>query len=288
MRPRPIVVGADGTENSKEAVRWAAREAHRRGLPLRVAYVFDWEWGESPYDLSGGSFDRAHKHAEGVTGNAVHEARVAVLNVDVEGDPLVGHAATRLLAESHDAELMVLGSRGRGAFAGLMPGSVSQRVATRAACSAVVVRGRGGDLTEGPVAVGLDASDAAERVLEVAFEEAAGRGSTLLVIRARAPVGFQAGDVALPEPPAAERARVEEQLAPWRRRYPEVPVEVVLTTDGAAAALVEASTRARLIVVGSRGRGTFAGTVLGSVGLQLLQHADCPVYIVREPAHRRG
>ncbi|WP_127509528.1 universal stress protein [Actinoplanes solisilvae] len=288
MRPRPIVVGTDGTENSKEAVRWAAREANRRGLPLRVAYVFDWEWGESPYDLSGGSYDRAHKHAEAVTGNAVHEARAAVLNVDVEGDPLVGHAAARLLAESDDAELMVLGSRGRGAFAGLMPGSVSQRVATRAACSAVVVRGRGGDLTEGPVAVGLDASDAAERVLEVAFEEAAGRGSTLLVIRARVPVGFQAGDVALPEPPAAERARVEEQLAPWRRRHPEVPVEVVLTTDGAASALAEASTRARLIVVGSRGRGTFTGTVLGSVGLQLLQHADCPVYIVREPAHRRG
>ncbi|MEV4347521.1 universal stress protein [Actinoplanes sp. NPDC049596] len=288
MKPHTIVVGADGTEHSKAAVRWAAREAYRRGLPLRVSHVFDWEWGEARYDMSNTYFDEARKHAEGVTGTAVYEARTAALEVDVEGDPLVGHAPARLLGEAEDAELMVLGSRGRGGFASLLLGSVSQRVATHAACSVVVVRGRGGDLTEGPVAVGLDDSATADTVLAVAFEQAAGRGSRLLVIRGQAPVGYVAGDVELPEPSAEERARVEAQLAPWRGKYPDVPVDVRLVRDGAAAALVDASSRAQLVVVGSRGRGTITGTVLGSVGLQLLHHADCPVYIVREPVRRQG
>ncbi|SNY59161.1 universal stress protein [Paractinoplanes atraurantiacus] len=281
MKPHPIVVGADGTEHSKTAVRWAAREAHRRGLPLRVTHVFDWEWHEARYDMSNSYFDEARKHAEGVTATAVYEARGAALEVDVEGDPLVGHAAARLLSEADDAELMVLGSRGRGGFASLLLGSVSQRVATHAGCSVVVVRGRGGDLTEGPVAVGLDESQTAEKVLEVAFAEASGRGSRLSVIRGRAPVGYVNGDVELPEPSAEERARVEAQLTPWRGKFPDVPIDVVLVHDGAAAALVDASTRAQLVVVGSRGRGTITGAVLGSVGLQLLHHADCPVYIVR-------
>ncbi|GAA0505197.1 universal stress protein [Paractinoplanes deccanensis] len=281
MKRHPIVVGADGTAHSKAAVRWAAREAYRRGLPLRVTHVFDWEWGEARYDMSNGYFDEARKHAEGITGNAVHEARVAARDVDVEGDALVGHAVARLLAEAEDAELMVLGNRGRGGFGSLLLGSVSRRVATHATCSVVVVRGRGGDLTEGPVVVGLDASAMADRVLEVAFEEAAGRGARLSVIRAQAPVGYVAGDVELPEPSAEERARVEEQVAPWRAKHPGVPVDVTLVHDGAAAALAEASAHAQLVVVGSRGRGVVTGTLLGSVGLQLLHHADCPVYIVR-------
>ncbi len=63
-----------------------------------------------------------------------------------------------------------------------------------------------------------------------------------------------------------------------------MPVEVVLTHESAAAALVSASGRARLVIVGSHGRGVVAGALLGSAGLQLLHHADCPVLIAHEPA----
>ncbi|GIF01753.1 universal stress protein [Paractinoplanes rishiriensis] len=291
MRPYPIVVGADGTDSSKKAVRWAAHEAQRRGLPLRVTHVFDWEWREARFDTSHGYLDLAREQAESITAGAEFEARVVARSLEIEGDPVIGHAGARLLQESEQAELMVLGSRGRGGFASLLLGSVSQRVATHARCPVVVVRGRG-DATEGPVAVGVDDSPAADLVLETAFEAAAARGAALRVIRSYLPViplwleNVRAADVETPAADAEERANLDEQLAPWRAKYPEVPVDVVLTHDSAAAALVEASAQAQLVMVGSRGHGVIAGSLLGSAGLQLLQHAECPVYIVRPVARK--
>src|SRR6187551_1225893 len=148
MKARPVIVGADGTDWSRAAVRWAAREAQRRGLPLRVTHVYDWEWREARYDSSNVYLDDARKHAEGVTATCVHEARVVAPKLAVEGDPVIGHPAARLLAEAEHGVLTVVGSRGRGGFAGLLLGSVSQRVATHAPTSVVVVRGRG-DVAEG-------------------------------------------------------------------------------------------------------------------------------------------
>ena len=95
------------------------------------------------------------------------------------------------------------------------------------------------------------------------------------------------GDLTLWELPAVrlldarEREHLEEQLAPWRLRYPAVDAEAVVSPDGAAAVLVAVSHRAQLVVVGSRGHGTVANTLLGSTGVQLLHHAGCPVLIVR-------
>jgi nucleotide-binding universal stress UspA family protein len=290
MKTFPIIVGADGTEFSKAAVRWGAREARRRGLPLRVTYVFDWDWQEARSDTSYQYPDFAWRHAEGIASNAVFEAHMVDRKLDVEGDPVMGNAATRLLDDSEKAELVVLGHRGRGGFASLLLGSVSQRVATHAKCPVVVVRGRK-DVTEGPVVVGVDDSPAAELVLQTAFEAAATRGSALVVARSYLPAiplwlaNVRAADVETPEADADEKTRLEEQLAPWRGKYPEVPVEVVLTHESISSALVEASARAQLVVVGSRGRGVVTGTVLGSAGLQLLHHSECPVYIARPTAH---
>ncbi|MCU7729504.1 universal stress protein [Actinoplanes sp. KI2] len=289
MKVNAIIVGADGTDNSKAAVRWAAREAQRQGLPLRVTHVYDWEWREARYDSSNVYLDDARRHAEGVTATAVHEARVAAPKVAVEGDPVIGHPAARLLAETEHGQLTVLGSRGRGGFASLLLGSVSQRVATHAATPVVVVRGRG-DVTEGPVVAGVDDSPTAEEVLATAFDAAAKRGCELEVVRSYLPVvplwmdKRADADAVAPDADQQELAKLEAQLAPWREKYPDVPVEVLLTHHGIAGELVAASRRAQLVVVGSRGHGVITGTMLGSTGLQLLHHADCPVHIVR-PKH---
>jgi nucleotide-binding universal stress UspA family protein len=286
MKTYPILVGADGTDFSKAAVRWAAREAERRNLPLRVNYVYGWEPHESGYDVGYNDSDFIRKLAEGIAGTAASEARAVAPHLVVEGDPVIGHPAARLLAEADGAELVVLGSRGHGGFASLLLGSVSQRVATHASCPVVVVRGRG-DAVEGPVAVGVDDSPVADLVLETAFEQASGRSCALTVVRAFLPVlplwlgSVPAIDVETVDQDADERARLEEQLAPWRSKYPEVRVEVLLTHESVAGALVEASKHAQLVVVGSRGHGVITGTLLGSAGLQLLHHAECPVYIAR-------
>lgn len=75
MKTYPIIVGADGTSYSKAAARWAAREAQRRNLPLRVTYVYDWESGETGYELIRDDPDFIPKRAEGIAGTALHEAR---------------------------------------------------------------------------------------------------------------------------------------------------------------------------------------------------------------------
>lgn len=293
MKTYPILVGADGTDFSKAAVRWAAREAERRNLPLRVTYVYGWESREPGYGGSYNDPDFIHKRAEGVAGTAAYEARTVTRRLQIDEDPVIGHPAARLLAEADGAELVVLGSRGHGGFASLLLGSVSQRVATHASCPVVVVRGRG-DAAEGPVAVGVDDSPVADLVLETAFEQAAGRRCALTVVRAFLPVlplwlgSAPAVEVRTPDQDADERARLEEQLAPWRSKYPEVRVDVVLTHDSVAGALVEASKHAQLVVVGSRGHGVITGTLLGSAGLQLLHHAECPVYIARPTARERN
>ncbi|MFD0524517.1 universal stress protein [Paractinoplanes durhamensis] len=100
--------------------------------------------------------------------------------------------------------------------------------------------------------------------------------------------GLAAVDVPAPAMDEEEQARLTEQLAPWRDKYPLVPVEVVLTHESIASELVAASAKAQLVIVGSRGRGMITGTLLGSTGLQLLHHAECPVYIVRHPSDHRS
>jgi nucleotide-binding universal stress UspA family protein len=124
-----------------------------------------------------------------------------------------------------------------------------------------VVRGRG-DRTDGPVAVGVDDSPAADHVLEIAFTAAAARDTDLAVIRTYVPPTplwlastVPAADIETPDQDAIERRELNNQLAPWREKFPEVRVETMLSHDSAAAALVRASHRAQLVVVGSRGRG---------------------------------
>jgi nucleotide-binding universal stress UspA family protein len=291
MRVNPVIVGADGTDNSKAAVRWAAREARRLGLPLRVTHAFDWEWREARYDQSYDYLDSARKMADGITANAVYEAHVVARDLEVEGDPVVGNPAPRLLADSEDARLLVLGCRGRGGFNSLLLGSVSQRVATHAKCSVVVVRGRG-ETAEGPVVAGVDDSPNADTVLESAFEAAAARGSALTVIRGYAPpiplwmAGMASVDLTTPMTELDEYQKLEEQLAPWRHKYEDVRVQLLVTEQNIASVLVAASAKAQMVVVGSRGHGVVAGTLLGSTSLQLLHHAECPVYIVRRSDSR--
>ena len=286
MNTKPIVVGTDGADSSAIAVDWAAHEAHRRHLPLRIVHAFDFDWQGARYNIGTEVVDAARKAAEAVVALAWDRARDIAPDITIETETFIGRAAPRLLDVARDAELLVLGTRGRGGFAGLLLGSVSQRVATHASCPVVIVRGPA-TTANGPIAAGVDDSPTADLVLETAFTAASEHRCPLTVVRAYLPViPLWLSDVApptvdMPEQEAAENDQLNEQLAPWRAKYPDVPVTTVVTRESAAFALERESRRSRLLIVGSRGHGLIAGTFLRSTTLQLLHHAGSPVHITR-------
>lgn len=283
MKDKVVIVGTDGTETGSAAVIWAAREARRRAVPLRIVHARDPDWQESRFDIGSEYLDVTGTLAEAVVGAARESARQAAPGITIRTDILIGDTVPRLLEASRDAELLVLGRPGRGSLRGLLLGSASRRMATRAPCPVVVVRGR--DAAAGPIAAGVDDSPAADIVLEAGFAAAADHGCPIIVVRSHRPVipltlsGTASPSADMTGQDAAARDRLGKRLGPWRARFPHVPVQVVLTHDSAATALVKESRRARLVIVGCHGRGVLAGTVLRSTSLRLLHDADCPVHI---------
>jgi nucleotide-binding universal stress UspA family protein len=140
MKAFPILVGADGTDHSKAAVRWAAREARRRNRALRVMYVYDWNAREARDDMRYYDPDVLRKRAEGVAGTVADEARRLDPDLEIEVDPVIGHPAARLVAESDGAELIVLGSRGHGVIAGSLIGSVGLHLLHHGDCPVYIAR----------------------------------------------------------------------------------------------------------------------------------------------------
>jgi nucleotide-binding universal stress UspA family protein len=284
MTKRVIIAATDGTDSSLTAVEWAAAEAQQRGLPLRVVYAYDWDWHDTRADLGTEDVDVARQLADAVVAFAYDRAREVAPDAHISTETLVGHAVPRLIEVSRGAELLVVGSRGRGGFAGLLLGSVSQRMATHAPCPVVVVRGRANP--DGPIVAGVDDTDAGTPVLAAAFETAAALGRPLTVVHSDpSPLPVWLNDVppaaviTHPEQDAAEREDLGQRLAPWQEKYPDVPAEPVLTHEGAASWLVKASRTARLVIVGGGHSATVGGALLGSTVTQLLHHADCPVLI---------
>lgn len=245
---RPVVAGVNGSKSSLQAVRWAAAEADRRRAPLRfAAIVGDVAPGQGP-----------------------------------EQELLDRFPIPRLIEESRAAQLVVIGDRALGGFAGPGVGSGAFALVARGSCPVVVVRGRT-DMT-GPVVVGIDGSPVSEAALAFAFDAAAVRCAPLLAVHAWRdalldPVMLPVLDWLAFE--QEERVVLAELLAGWGDKYPEVDVQRLVVRDRPARVLVKQSAGAQLVVVGSHGCGGAAGLVLGSVSHAVLHRAECPVAIVR-------
>lgn len=285
MNAPEIIVGVDGSPASRAAVRWAAAQAVRQGAALAIAHAWDWRVVGAKAPIAGGWADGARATAEAVVAEAVADARSVAPELTVTGEALLGAAGPTLVAASTPANLVVLGSRGRGGFASLLLGSVGQQVATHAAGPVVVVRGRPD--ADGPIVVGTDGSAEAHHAVGMAFAEAAARGTSVVAVRTYIPFGAPYGTNLPPyvedraQRRAAEAQALTDDLAAWIEKYPDVKVETAVVEGHAAEALIAASKTAQLVVVGTRGHGGFTGLLLGSVGLNLLHHSEAPVYIAR-------
>lgn len=151
-----IVVGVDGSEGSQRALRWAADEARRRDTTLEAVYVYEhtpsWQlyaYGEGPLGGIGDAplptdDDDADTRAHDLLDRAVAEVRTS--DLDVHAVTIEDRRPAKVLVErSRDADMLVIGSRGRGGFAGLLLGSVSQQCTQHATCPVVVINTPGAD-----------------------------------------------------------------------------------------------------------------------------------------------
>ncbi|RJL24789.1 universal stress protein [Bailinhaonella thermotolerans] len=258
---RPVMVGADGSEEAARAVEWAADEAARRRAPLLVANVT----GRMPFEPR----------------EAAERARERHPGLEVSAESLSGRTGEALARRAGDACLLVVGNRGLGGFTGLLLGSTGLYLAANAPCPTVIVRGRsGGDM----IVAGVSGKPGQDHVLEFAFEEAMLRHVRLRALHAWSQPASRAPGDMLPlvydvQAVGEEEHRLlAETVAGHRERFPDVDVQEVTEHGHRGHLLVEASRAACLVVVGSRGRMR-----LGSATHAVLHHAECPVAVVPHP-----
>ncbi|MEU6791658.1 universal stress protein [Nonomuraea wenchangensis] len=285
-----IVVGVDGSMTARAAVDWAAADAFRAHLPLRIVHAVDrmpyqvdrfgGSGGGSGGGIGGGSGggDTLVREGQRVLREAVALARERQPSVEVTTRDIEGSPVAVLREQAERADEIVLGSRGLGGFAGTLLGSVSAQVAGQAHCPVVVVRGERRP-RQGRIVAGVDDSPTSEPALAYAFQQADLRGSGLQVVHAFAP------EIArdLDEVCAGRHRVVQKRLRAFRDRYPHLEVEEIVRFAHPVDALTAASAEADLVVVGSHGRGPFGVALLGSVSRGVLHHARCTVAVVRAP-----
>jgi nucleotide-binding universal stress UspA family protein len=282
---RPVVVGVDGSRSSLAAAEHAAWAADRRSRPLLLVhgYLHPLGYGVplNPYDLG---VPAPTEEARRMLDETARGLRARWPGLDVAVRQVTGGPAASLVAESRRAELVVVGSRGLGGFAGLLLGSVSAQVAAHADCPVLVVRPAKEQIAAaGPVLVGVDGSASARLAVTLAADEAARRGVGLTLMR------VHPADEPRTVPDGAEAAARAESdgllaatAAKVRAAHPDLAVDQrPVRATKPERALIEASGAAALLVVGSRGRGGFAGLLLGSVSQAVVQHAHCPVLVAR-------
>lgn len=287
-----VLVGVDGSESSKNAVRWAASEAAMRHCRLTVinvarsfpvaASTFAWPAGRVPQEV----LEIEENDGATVVAEAMSIAAGTGRNLpgEIGAQRLFGGPVNALVVSSRQAQLMVVGSRGRTGQHRRNLGPVASGLITHARCPVVVVHG---DLAAGesetlPVLIGWDGYSTSDRALELAFAEASWRRTGLVVLHV---VGT---DDAYRDPranwTALRRSAVESMNAAldrWRRRYPEVIVTSEVDCGRPARQLVVRSRSVQLVVVGSHGRGAVAGKLLGSVSAAVARDTSAPVLIVR-------
>ena len=284
-----VVVGVDGSPASKVAVDWAARNAVLHGAPLTLVHVLTppavMAFPDVP--MPPGYLEWQQEQGRGLLDAAEQTAREAAgqTALDITSEMVSGPSVPSLVDASKDARLIVVGCRGHGALARGILGSVSNGLVHHAHCPVVIIHDEDPLMphpSKAPVVVGVDGSPASEKAVALAFEEASLRGVDLVAVHAWSDTGvfeFPGADWSTQQ--AMGEETLSERLAGWQERYPDVLVRRIVVADKPAHQLLEQAESAQLLVVGSRGRGGFAGMLLGSVSTAVINAARMPVLVVR-------
>lgn len=301
-----IVVGIDGSGSARAALRTAFLEAARRGADLDVVATYAdaliWTAGApvaipDQRALRTDTARRTRTAVEEVGNELLVEDLAGLGDVEVRRIVDSGAPAPVLVDRAEGAELLVVGSRGRGAVTSTLLGSVALHCVTQAPCPVLVVHGdaRTRPPASAAVVVGFDGSDASMAALREGAAEAGRLGCRVEVLAAYSQ-DFYWTDVYVASSPATEhlRARVREHAEQAIRTVTTElaerpgatvpPMSVAIVEGPADEALLEHSADALMLVVGSRGHGPIRGLMLGSIALHCAIHAHCPVLVVH-PEH---
>ena len=293
---RAILVGVDGSKAALRAVRWAAHDAALRNVPLTLVHVVNdpiKEWSQVP--APAGLRQWQEKRAREFITSAIKVAEESTgERGPVQIDSKVFYSATvpTLVGLSKEAEMVVVGYRGHGGtVVRNFLGSVSSGLVYHAHCPVAVIHDEEPLVTNvarAPVLLGIDGSPASEAATAIAFDEASRRGVGLIALHAW--TDLRVSDLKEMFPNfdweaglSDEEETLAERVAGWRERYPEVGIHRRIEVGEPARWLIEASEQAQLIVLGSHGRGGFAGMLLGSVGAAVVNRARIPVIVARQP-----
>jgi nucleotide-binding universal stress UspA family protein len=296
-----VVVGVDGSEGSKRALAWAVEEASIRSGCVRAIHVVEDLGWHLRTATSKAATEKQRAEARVLLTEVVSSLLGSSPAVPVETVALTGEVTPTLCEAASTADLLVLGSRGAGGFSGLLMGSVSEDCAIHSKGNVVIVpgsddRARAAEEPSAPppapygMVVGVDGSSGSHRALRWAFDESTLRRTSLTAVCAwhypYTAVGFTAPSLAPFSADELERRAQEvldESIATVLGEQGARVARQVATGSPAHALLHEAN-GAQMLVVGSRGRGGFAGLLLGSVSRQCATHACCPTAVVHDGA----
>ncbi|OBJ83426.1 universal stress protein UspA [Mycobacterium gordonae] len=280
-----LVVGVDGSSASNAAVTWAARDAAMRNAPLTLVHMLSAYVPTFPQiPLPGGVAVWQEEDGRLVLEEAAKLARESAggaiaVTTELKSSPPI----PTLVQLSEDADMVVVGSHGRGAVGRVLLGSVSSGVLRGAACPVAIIPDEEQDVRDdSPVLVGIDGSPASELATAIAFDEASRRGVDLRAVHAWSDAEIlDLGGLDWPTLQIESEQVLAERLAGWQERYPDVAVQRVVVCDRPARELVNQSKSAQLVVLGSRGRGGIARMLLGSVSNAVVHSAHRPIIVAR-------
>lgn len=287
-----IVVGVDSSAASNMATRWAAHEAMTRNVPITLIHVIPAMSAGAVQFVSATIRAQLQQQQDSAARKVIADAIEIVRNStagrgpQVSGEVCHGHPVSTLVDLSKEARLVVVGPRGLGAFGEAVLGSVSAGLMQHAHCPVAVIHAHPPTSTQPnklPVVVGIDGSPTSELATATAFDEASWRGVDLIALHAwiDAPM-FPLSPMRWAELQTGAEAVLAERLAGFQERYPDVTVQRLLVLDHPARHLLDQSESAQLVVVGSHGRGGFAGMLLGSVSTAVVRAAHAPVIVARQ------
>jgi nucleotide-binding universal stress UspA family protein len=292
---KPIVVGIDGSEADQKVLRWAVREAQRRGSELLIvhAHAVVTPSPVSEANVVSGLTESAD-FCDELLADAMHAA--ASVRPQVAARTLLRweRPAEVLVDLSADASMVVLGTHGDGRFVGALLGSVSQRVAAHARCPVVVLPAEATAVEHSAastdsVLVGVSRSAGGSSALHFAFSEAQLRQVELVAVRSwTEPAVYGIGSAGIGyvvAPPLdtlrqCEQTILDECLAPVQHDFPDVKVRSILSESSADRVLTDCAREAGLLVVGCRHEDGHRLSRLGPIGSWLLHNSSAPIAVV--------